>query len=365
MARSTLALPMNHRMSRWLARLSDTVLPATFVSRMRESREWKAWVDKLEPNALVDLTGAPDDVKRALFKKFVSLVEIEVHARCNRVCSFCPNAIVDRRRNRTVADADMLDRLFDQLGSIDYRGQIKVARYSEPLTNRPFLYDRIRSARTKVPHACLAIVTNTDYLTPVVLEELRSAGLDRVYMSIYFRANEAWSLDLANEYSRRLSEKLAVPISARTETSVSVRCTFDYEGLELHSACIDFSGFGTDRGNLMKQYTQENRVGPCREPFESFVVDYTGKVMPCCNLRSDFTEHYDLAVGDLLNEDLSIFDIYAGRLAAWRKSMLGFDVKESPCTTCTHRDLSGPSVTPVSLHLRRKVSTFPAVHQAS
>ncbi len=241
MARSTLLRPVNESVSRWVARLSDTVLPAAFVTRMREVREWKTWVDKLEANALSDLTSAPDDVKRALFKKFVGLVEIEVHARCNRVCSFCPNAIVDRRRNRTVTDADMLERLFDQLGSIDYRGQIKVARYSEPLTNRPFLYERIRSARSKVPNACLAIVTNTDYLTPAVLGELRSAGLDRVYMSIYLRANEVWSLPLAGEYSARLAEKLGVAVLSRSETPVSIRCTYEYGGLDLYSACIDFS----------------------------------------------------------------------------------------------------------------------------
>jgi len=102
-------------------------------------------------------------------------------------------------------------------------------------------------------------------------------------------------------------------------------------------------------------------VGPCREPFESFVLDYTGKVMPCCNLRSDFPEHQDFVVGDMLDEDLSIFDIYAGRLAAWRKSMVGFEAKDSPCTTCKHRDLSAASVAPVSMQLKRKVSTLAGV----
>ncbi len=80
MVRSTLLRPVNRSVSRLVARLSETVLPAAFVTRMREVREWKTWVDKLEANALSDLTSAPDDVKRALFKKFVSLVEIEVHA---------------------------------------------------------------------------------------------------------------------------------------------------------------------------------------------------------------------------------------------------------------------------------------------
>ena len=38
-------------------------------------------------------------------------------------------------------------------------------------------------------------------------------------------------------------------------------------------------------------------------------MDYTGKVMPCCNLRSDFPEHRDFIVGDLSDGSSSIFDI--------------------------------------------------------
>ena len=69
-------------------------------------------------------------------------------------------------------------------------------------------------------------------------------------------------------------------------------------------------------------------------------MDYTGKVMPCCNLRSDFPEHRDFIVGDLSDGSSSIFDIYAGRLTNWRHSMIGFDEKKRPCTTCRHRDMS-------------------------
>ncbi len=194
-------------------------------------------------------------------------------------------------RGRTL---ELLDRVFDELGSIDYRGQIKIARYSEPLANLTYLYERIKAARTRVPDAELAIVTNTDYLKPAVLEALREAGLDRIYMSIYLRPREKWSLKVAHEYSQRLSAKLGAPITSRSESSVSLRCTYRYGGLALQSACINFDKYGTDRGDLLEQYTHEKRLGPCREPFETFVMDYTGKVMPCCNLRSDFPEHRGL-----------------------------------------------------------------------
>lgn len=339
-----------------LSKITEAVLPYSIISRHREGRDWRNWIAKLEANLFNDLTNAPDEIKRGLFKKHISLVEIEVHAKCNRVCSFCPNVIVDRRRNGDTTDSEVLDRLFDQLGSIDYRGQIKIARYSEPLANLPYLYERIRAARSRVPNAQLAIVTNTDYLKPSVLEALSDAGLDRVYMSIYPRVSEKWSLKLADRYSERLAAKLGTPILSRSKTPFSLRCTYEYDRLDLHSACINFNDFGSDRGNLLQQYTQEDRVGPCREPFETFVVDYTGKVMPCCNLRSDFPEHQNYVAGDLSEEDESIFDIYAGRLAGWRKSMVGFDQKESPCTTCTHRDLSKNLVNAISPQMQRQLT---------
>lgn len=346
---------INQEISLILARLTEAVLPAEYVSGLRERREWKDWIAKLEPNLFDDLTDASAEVKKSLFKKFVTLVEIEVHAKCNRVCSFCPNVIVDRRKNNILTDAEVLNRVFDELGSIDYRGQIKIARYSEPLSNLPYLYERIKTARQKVPNAQLAIVTNTDYLKPKILEALREVGLDRIYMSIYLRPSEKWSLGLARQYSEKLAAKLGTPILSRSETSFSMRCTYDYKGLDLQSACINFDDFGTDRGNLLEQYTHEKRISPCREPFETFVVDYTGKVMPCCNLRSDFDEHQDFVVGDLSDSRIGIFDVYAGRLAAWRRSMIGFGEKEHPCATCKHRDLSANSVNSVSKQMKERL----------
>lgn len=351
----TLNKPINQNFSQLLAKITETVLPAAFVSRLREGREWKNWIAKLEPNLFDDLTNASTEIKKQLFSRFVTLVEIEVHAKCNRVCSFCPNVIVDRRKNNILTDAEVLDRVFDELGSIDYRGQIKIARYSEPLSNLPYLYERIKTARAKVPHAQLAIVTNTDYLKPTVLKALREAGLDKIYMSIYLRPSEKWSLKLAHQYNDKLASKLRIPISSRNETSYSLRCTYDYEGLDIQSACINFDDFGSDRGSLLEQYTSQERTSPCREPFETFVIDYTGKVMPCCNLRSDFPQHQDFIVGDLINKETNIFGIYAGRLAGWRKSMIGFGTKEHPCATCKHRDLSEGSVNSVSAQLQKQL----------
>jgi MoaA/NifB/PqqE/SkfB family radical SAM enzyme len=346
---------IRHTLSRLVARVSETVLPADMLLRLRTRREWSRWVDSLTPEVLEDLTRAPAEVKRRLFKTFVQRVEIETHARCNRICSFCPNVIMDRRANRSLANAEMLGRIFQDLGSVDYDGQIVVARYSEPLANRPYLYEQIARARRLVPHAILAITTNTDYLTPTVLKELRGAGLNLVYMSIYLKAKEEWTIELARAYSRRLSGKLSAPILKQRSTATTLQCTYGYPGLALHSTCHNWGSYGTDRGGSLPNYAQETRVGPCRDPFQTFVVDHNGSVMPCCALRSDLPGHSGLVVGDLTVPGTSIFDVYAGRLAGWRRSLLGFGTKKPPCKTCRHRDIPESLVAAIAVRLRKQL----------
>ena len=336
-----------------VAKITETLLPSDLVARMREGRGWKHWISSLEPQLFDNLAEAPIEVKRHLFKQHITLVEIEAQAKCNRICTFCPNVIVDRRKNNILTDAELLDKVFTELGSIDYRQQIKFARYSEPLSNIPYLCERIKSARKLIPNAQLAIVTNTDYLKPGVLDRLREAGLDRIYMSLYLRRKEKWSLELAHAYTEKLAKRLGARILTRSTTPVSLRCTFAYDGIELLSACMNFEEYGTDRGSTIKQYIKQERLGPCREPFETFVIDYTGSVMPCCNLRSDFPQHQDFIVGDPSQPGTSIFDIYAGQLAAWRRSMIGFDSKGYPCATCRHRDVPDNLVAQIAAHTEK------------
>ena len=351
-----LQVQLRHQVSRAIAKVTETVLPDEFVTRMRTARDWERWVDALTPETLDNLAQAPFQTQQQIFKANVRLVEIETHARCNRVCSFCPNILVDRRRNKTITSAEMLDRVFDELGSIDFTGQIKVARYSEPLADLDCLYARIASARARVPHAQIAIVTNTDYLTSAVLDKLEGLGLDVVYMSLYLKSNETWSAELARSYNERIAAKLGANVTSKRETPVSVHWTFQYRGLDLRSSCMNWGPYGIDRGASMQQFATEQRVGPCRAPFDTFVIDYDGSVVPCCNIRSDLPSHQKMIAGNLSTPEASIFSIYAGRLSAWRRSMVGFGAKAYPCVTCRHLDIPESVAEPIALRLEKRLA---------
>jgi MoaA/NifB/PqqE/SkfB family radical SAM enzyme len=340
--------------SRLIARTADLLTP-DLVARRRERQEWERWVGSLTPELLTELPDASPEVKRQVFLANVTRVEIETHAKCNRVCSFCPNSIVDRRRNQTLADAAMLDRVFDDLGQAGYQRQICVARYSEPLTNKPYLYQCLASARRRAPLAELALTTNTDYLKREDLETLRDLGLDTMYMSLYLRDREVWTLDLARAYGERVAKKLGIRIAAQRETPVSVDCTYEFEGIRITSTCHNWDQYGIDRGGLVQVYSAQKRLGPCRDPFQTFVIDYNGTVTPCCCVRSDLTEHGRYLMGDLSDPAVSIFDVYVGRLAEWRRGIVGFGDKASPCSTCRHRDIRDDLARPVAAQLERRL----------
>ena len=102
-----------------LSRVSEFLLPRDMLARIREERPWREWIEELSPDLLDDLGSASAEAKRELFRRHVKLMEIETHAMCNRVCSFCPNEDGNRLRNATRTDPAMLVRLFDELAGID------------------------------------------------------------------------------------------------------------------------------------------------------------------------------------------------------------------------------------------------------
>ncbi len=62
------------------------------------------------------------ETARALFVEYVGLVEIGNHSFCNRICWFCPNVFIDRRSVNHLRTDTLLDKIFSELGAIDYRG---------------------------------------------------------------------------------------------------------------------------------------------------------------------------------------------------------------------------------------------------
>jgi len=121
--------------------------------RLRPAQDhWTHFVSILDRRTLEHDATLDAAAKRALFKRNVDLVELESHAYCNRTCSFCPNATIDRLTVKTHLDHGVYETVLDDLASIDYDQVLRFARYSEPMAH-DHIFEMVALARRRLPRA--------------------------------------------------------------------------------------------------------------------------------------------------------------------------------------------------------------------
>ncbi len=278
--------------------------------------------------------GASAAERRDFFRKHLVEIEVETHGYCNRTCSFCPNAHFSRADKSQIMPEDVFDRIIAQLKSIDYAHTLKLHRYNEPLA-LDIIFDRIRRARRELPRARIGFHSNGDYVTAEKLKELESAGLDFVIIGMYLDAAGsreallAEAKDRCREFLRRRDlEAHEVPADGAL-----VRYRVRMEKLQVAMFVPDVASQWNDRGGTLKSYARHARVSPCESPFGRLLVDWTGDVLPCCNLRGDVAAHKPYILGNAATTALE--DIYFSGVAnGLRRKLAGFDIKEGACRTC-------------------------------
>ncbi len=307
---------------------------------------WAHFLSSIDRAALEHDPARARKAKQALFKRNVTLVELEPHAFCNRTCSFCPNSTIDRLTVKSTFDRVLYESILRDLRSIDYRYVLRFARYSEPMAHE-HIYDMVALARRYLPKAEIDIVTNGDYLKPGAVARLRDAGLSVLRISVYMRRGVPWSVPSARDEIARVGKRIEIEPRWDAATATTVGAVFPFPGLEVVAFSHDFDEIGYDRGQLIEGLVDRQYVrrSPCFLVFSNFTVDFNGKVMPCCNLRSDHPLHEPFVLGDLATGGQTIFDVYAGRgFTDWRRGLVTVGEKDGPCRTCKQKALEGPGL---------------------
>lgn len=271
---------------------------------------------------------------RRLFEASVSMVEVELFSYCNRVCWFCPNSSIDRRSRREFMEPAIYRGILNQLAEIDYAGTISYSRYNEPLADRSIL-ERLAEARAAVPRALLHTNTNGDYLTRGYLADLRQAGLRSLNIQIYLGNDERYDHERMRGKIAKTLTTLALDAElTRDDAGEWLEYRAASDDLKLRIYARNFERNGSSRGGTVPVRLHYRRTSPCYSPVSHVYVDYNGKMMPCCNLRSDVESHQDAIVGDL-SSGTDLFSVYAGEaLASWRASLVGFGAKSGHCSGC-------------------------------
>tara|TARA_B100000287_G_scaffold232185_1_gene218606 strand:- start:95 stop:841 length:747 start_codon:yes stop_codon:yes gene_type:complete len=206
----------------------------------------------------------------------IRLIEIELFSFCNRQCSFCPNSFIDRHSDNKILNLNIFKKIINELKSINYSNYISFSRYNEPLSHRDILDDRIKYIRKHLPNVKLVMNTNGDY---------DWEGVDVDELTIM-------------DYDGKLpKEKLG--LFERDNKPNLVR--------------IMRLGKINNRAGSLKIKKRFVRDFPCYEPTYFTAIDYSGNVVPCCNIRSDVDIHKDYILGNL--KDSSLDEILTSNFA--------------------------------------------------
>lgn len=236
--------------------------------------------------------------------KEIRIIELELFNYCNRVCSWCPNKDLKKRQKQFKKLKDStFKRFIKDLKKIDYKGYITFSRYNEPFSNFKILLSKARYIKKHLKDVKLVTNTNGDFVS---------------YKKL-FKASKYFSEITIMNY-----DKKSFVLDKKIEKEETY---FEINGCKI----AIFSEFDIcDRGGILKDVSDIKRTDRCLEPLRFLAIDYTGDVMPCCNLRHEFHKNYIL--GNI--NDKSILDIFASKK---REKIINQIPNIKPCFYCTKK----------------------------
>lgn len=288
---------------------------------------------------------ASRDEMAALFKRTVHNVVVEISSYCNRQCSYCPVSQVDRLSENRLLPEDVFDRLTSDLASIDYDSGVCLNLYNEPTSDRELLLNRITTLRTALPRARIYFSTNGDYLNRDYLKAMVDAGLSELYVTLHPPKgqpyDDAYSIGRFTEFAARMDRPLKITAALPNQ---SIQGTMSLFGINLYVFSTNYDIFGSDRAGAIESLREKApvRTAPCARPFNDFTISYEGSLFPCCQMFVDNAHHKaKYSVGNIAAYP-SIFHAYSSpAMVGWRKSMLRFGPKLTPCDTCSEDNRPG------------------------
>ena len=190
---------------------------------------------------------------------FFSHVDIEICSACNRRCKYCPNYKFGRGllKNQTLMPEKIFKKIIDELAEVRYNGMITPSVYNEPLLDKR-LVRLLTYAREKLPKAKILIVSNGDYLTPKLYQELVDAGTTEF---------------LITEHGKSMSKNMKATFKYIKENKLKNRII--YRKFTKDTALYN-------RGGTIEHETITQEA-PCNYPLSPIVINYKGEVILCCN----------------------------------------------------------------------------------
>ena len=259
-------------------------------------------------------------------------VEVETSRYCNRRCEWCPNHPLKNRTVQEFLPWAYFERVVDSLAGGRYRGWFAFHNYNEPLAN-PRLLKELRLVRSRLPDAKPTIYTNGDRLTSSLFDELISAGLLQMRLTIYPKKRR---VSTPSHDSLRAWLERRPFLHKRTWKSINARQgpALIHKGppeLILISPNVDEY---YDRGGTVPWLSLQSRAKPCLLTSNSLSIDFLGNVKMCCNVVTGHPPHEAYFLGNVACGD--VVEIWnSSRFREIRKRHARADWSNTPiCRTC-------------------------------
>lgn len=257
--------------------------------------------------------------------KLFNTLCLEINARCNRKCKFCPVAY--NTRPDELMENDLICKALHELSRLKYKGRIEFYIYNEPMKNREHLEEILRYTREEMPKACLMIATNGDYIKSAMdVARLFDCGLNQLLINCYS----------PGLYERRLPWIEALPPTiSRTKSVYAVLPATTKTVQMLDKSSPEVFGTGIFRlvnraGNIAPymEATAEPLERMCVKPFRLLNINWKGEALVCCQ---DY--HGDVSYGNLATSTLVQLWEHPV-MNAYRKALLTKDRSLPLCRGC-------------------------------
>lgn len=271
----------------------------------------------------------------AAVRTLPTYVEVETSRRCNRTCTWCPNAEYSARRTQQLMDWDLVRRVVDELGTLSYSGWLAFHNYNEPLLNKRIL-DEIGYVRATVPAARPAIYSNGDVVDYALFHRLIDAGVSYIRITRYPRhADTAPAYDTITAWLRRagLADEYTWDLHPVRQGLAAVADTGAWKAEVIAPAIT--SAYNNRGGSVTTlPVLERRRTEPCLMTSTSAVIDYRGQMKMCCCVYPEAPAHAGYVIGDL--HSATFAQLWDGaQMNAYRAAHVRGDWSLSPaCATC-------------------------------
>lgn len=280
-----------------------------------------------------------DCEKKQLFKNNVERVSLETSSRCNRFCKICPNSSIDRHSFNHMIDHNLFHKVLRELREIDYDCSMTFALFNEPLLDEELEW-HIREVKSYIPKCTVYFNTNGDYLTREKWDCLAKAGLSTIRVTVYIDScfEQEWTYEKALEAVDRKAKALGLTVDFYRPKDDRTAAAYGFNGFPFIIECADHRYRANRRAGTLETDlpipVQEHRTDICKMIYQSFPLDYQGRVFPCVDMHPDHPALAQHFLGDLHDE--TIFDIWGGeKYRAFRaNSILNPDFAEC-CASCS------------------------------